>query len=106
MIVLFAPTVTVTGAAQIFANGGGGGGGANNTVNGVDGTAPSAPLSAAGGGIGGGPAGVGGAGGFVSAGAQPGMLANESGGGGGGSIGVIRLLSGDISAAQVSPPPT
>lgn len=104
MIVLYAPTVVVQGSGRIFANGGGGASGANLTSAGSDGATSSQPLSPAIGGAGAG--GAGGDGAFGTTSAKPGTSSAVGAGGGGGGAGVIYVLGGDVSAAQVSPAPT
>jgi len=107
MIVLFAPTLTIDATARIFAHGGGGGGGASNSVDGgVGGDGLVFDATASGGSAGGSTATAGGNGAFDSVGAgQPGT-ATDGAGGGGGSVGVIRVLSGQtITAANASPTP-
>ncbi len=110
VIVLEAPSIALQAGGFLVAEGGGGGGGSNN-VAGEDGHPPllaSPMLRARGGTAGGAASGAGGAGsgemlsyGLVGEDATAG---GGSGGGGGGS-GLIRILSGTISASgTVSPP--
>jgi hypothetical protein len=106
MIMLYAPTVTVAPGSRIFANGGGGGGGAKVNQAGIDGATPTEPQLPAKGGTGLGSGGDGGDGAFLTNAAGAGAPANEGGGGGGGGAGVIYVLGGDVSAANVSPPRT
>lgn len=97
LILLEAPSVTVTGAC--FANGGGGGEGANIATDGLPGGESTAPSTPGAGGTGGTAfGGDGGAGATDANGARPGSVGDArsagaigGGGGGGGGVGAIHL---------------
>jgi hypothetical protein len=107
MIVLAASTLTVNASAKMFANGGGGGGGANPGNPGGPGSTATVPdVAAGGGGAGGGNASSGGNGGFKTTSASTAASASTGAGGGGGGVGVIRVLTGQTIAANLSPSPS
>lgn len=103
MIVVQAPTVTITGTVLAPGGGGGEGGGAGAGAPGADGTQPT-PAA------GGNTAAAGGAGGAgaATAAAGPGIADAEGGGAGGGGTGFVRLLSPALSTAgaTIVPAPT
>ena len=107
MIVLDAPTITVSAGGRIFANGGAGGEGGGGSNGGNDGNDSTAPTSAAIGGANN--AGAGGNGGNGALGTTPagtGDNGADSGGGGGGGVGVIRVFPSRMIGGSISPPPT
>lgn len=107
MILIHAGSIRVGASGQLVANGGGGGGGAGNGTDGADGSDPSVlNMAAAGGPASGGGSSAGGAGGFKSTAAGSATNTGNGGAAGGGSVGVIRVLSGQaIPANNVSPTP-
>jgi hypothetical protein len=105
MIVLAAPSITLSGL--VFANGGSGGeGSGTGSGTGNPGTDPTGAAAATGGNGGsssGGDGGDGGAAGATTGG--PGGTATNGGGGGGGSVGIVRVL-GTAASATFSPAPS
>lgn len=105
MIVLAAPSITLTGV--VFANGGAGGEGSGSATGvgnpGTDSTGVGAASGGNGGSGSGGDGGAGGAAGATAGGA--GGTATNGGGGGGGGVGVIRVI-GTAASATFSPAPS
>ena len=106
MLVLYAPTFTITAGAKLAANGGGGGAGdtsmnTTNATRGADGSVSSPTVQANGGT---GPGGAGGKGFAVGNTAQAGTtgVAGAGGGGGGGSSGYVQANHA-LNNAVVSP---
>jgi hypothetical protein len=109
MIALDAPSVTLSGTPQLFANGGGGGGGSNNFAGGYgfSGGDPDKASAGGGSGVGNYPAGDGGAGGSATGAGRPGTdaMTGTGNGGGGGGVGIIRVFQSSAPAGgAVSPP--
>jgi hypothetical protein len=108
MIVMHAPTLSLSAGSRVFANGGGGGGGAGNSSNdGSDGSDALTADTPAPGGVAGDIQGTAGAAGaFKSTAPSAVTQAAQGGGGGGGGAGVIRILSGQaVAPINVSPTP-
>jgi hypothetical protein len=105
LVMVEAPSISITGSAVIAANGGGGGEGCVQAA-GADGADGVAGMAAAGGAGQQADGGDGGAGGLGGTPAQPGMDARGGGGGGGGAVGVVRLVGSVTNAGTVSPPPS
>lgn len=103
MIMLFARTITATGAS-FAANGGGASSGGDSNANGMDGSDTTAPMTPAVGGIG--PGGNGGSGAILTTAGGVGGDGgnNQGGGGGGGGVGYIRS-NVTLTGATASPAP-
>ncbi len=119
MIGLDAPTITLTGAAYLDANGGGGGEGGGQSTGGFSGSESTATTTTAQGGFGNVNGGDGGNGAFGTTGAVNGHPGSHSapfdppppadgggGGGGGGGFGVIRVFPAQTFGSNVSPSAT